>query len=343
MTEKSPAATSQQNPSDGKYTRDPLAVVEPPDPWYLGGWKALKNPKVAPYLGVGLFLIIGIIFTVATLNPLQMTTRATAHQASITVLPAKLSLPPNGTLQVWATADSPVAFINVQITFNPAVVKLTTEPVLTTSTWGRIVKLSTMADTNTSGKLDMVIGLDPAHVQSPPNGTFQIATLQFEANTANSNVTTSVVASAISQLVAVDTTVFTVTAAGSTITVNPLPSPTPTTTQGVTPIHTRKPTPTTPPNDITPPVVTITSPTHGSVVPNKGSISIKVTASDASKIATITITMDGTIDKTCKNTASCQDKIAVNKIPAGSHTITATAMDKSTNHNTATTTIAVTK
>jgi hypothetical protein len=72
-------------------------------------------------------------------------------------------------------------------------------------------------------------------------------------------------------------------------------------------------------------------------------MSIQVTAADASGIGKITIALDGTVTKTCTGTLTCQVNTAVNKIAAGSHTITATATDKSTNNNTASTTISAVK
>jgi outer membrane biosynthesis protein TonB len=264
MADKSSATAHPMDSPQGKHTHDSLIVAAPPEPWYRRMWRTVKNPKVAPYVGIGLFLVIGIVVTVATLYPQQVTTRAVAHQATVSILPATLSLPPNGALQVWATTDGPLAFVNVEVTFDPTVVKLSSEAALTTSAWGRVIKQTTMAEANATGKLDLVVGLDPAHVQTPPNGTFQIATLQFGANTTNSNVTTTVaVASAPSQLVVIDTTVFTLTTIGSTITVNPLPTPTPTltpmpttipptSTPIPTPTSTLAPTPTTIPPTSTP-------------------------------------------------------------------------------------------
>jgi len=334
----------RQTPPPVKHIPDTVIVPAVPEPCYRRAIRAVKNPKVAPYLGIGLFLFIGIVITVATLHPPQVTTRAVVHQAKVSVLPATLSLPPNGTLQVWATTDSPLAFLNVELTFDPAVIKLTAEVALSTAAWGRVIRQTTMATANTTGKMTLVIGMDPALRQASPSGTFPIATLQFGANTTASNATTTVtITSASSQLVAVDTTVFAVTVLGSAVTVNPLPTPTP--TVAVTPTPTVGPSPTIvpPPNDTTPPQVTITTPIDGSTVPAKGSLSVKVTASDTSGIATITIAMDGTINKTCSGVPSCQFNTAVTKLSTGSHTITATATDKSTNKNTASTTISVTK
>jgi hypothetical protein len=243
------------------------------------------------------------------------------------------------------TTDSPLTFVNVEVSFDPTVIKMTQEVALTTSAWGRVVQQTTMASANTTGKVDLMIGLDPLHIQTPPIGTFQLATLQFGANTTAPNATTTVtISSASSQLVAVDTTVFTVTTADSSIIVNPLPTPTP--TLGVTPTSMIAPSPTIvvlTPNDTTPPVVTITSPADRSTVPAKGSMSIRTTASDASRVAKITIAVDGTTSKTCTGATSCQFNIAVTKLSSGSHTITATATDNTANKNTASTTVHITK
>lgn len=342
MTGKSP--TTDILPE--KHTHDALIVPATPEPWYKKAWRSVKNPKVAPYIGIGVFLVIGLVLRYATLRPQQVTTRAVVHQAKVSLLPATLSLPPNGTLQLWATTDSPLAFFSVQMTFDPAVVKLTAEPALTTSAWGRVIKQTTMAAANTTGKIDLVIGLDPKPTGATPSGTFQLATLQFGANTTASNATaTASFTSAVTQLVAVDTTVFTVTTVGSSMIVNPTPTPTP--TIGVTPTTTVAPTstpvPTPLPNDTTPPVVTIATPANGSTLPTKGSLSVKTTATDASGIATITIALDGTTAKTCTGATSCQYNIQVNKVTTGTHTITATATDNSTNKNTASKTISVTR
>jgi hypothetical protein len=321
-----------------------IIIKEGPEPWYRKLGRTIKNPKVAPYIAVGIFLLVGIGVTIATLRPPHIRTRAVTRQAKVSLLPATLSLPPTGTLQLWATTDSALVFVNVEVTFDPAVVKLASEAALTTSSWGRVIKQTPMATANTTGKIDLVIGLDPTLKSATPSGTFQLATLQFGANTTASNATTSVgFTTASMQLVAADTTVFAVTTAGSTVVVNPTLTPTPTPTAGVTPTATVTPLPTPQSNDTTPPVVTITTPVNGSAVPAKGSMSIQVTASDASGIGKITIALDGTVTKTCTGATTCQVNTAVTKIAAGSHTITATATDTSTNKNTASTTVTVTK
>lgn len=96
--------------------------------------------------------------------------------------------------------------------------------------------------------------------------------------------------------------------------------------------------------DLTPPTVSITSPTDGSTLPSKGKVTVAATASDASGILSITLKVDNAVVKTCTNTTTCSYNWNMNaQISKGTHTITATAVDKSPNTQTTTTSITVTK
>lgn len=134
------------------------------------------------------------------------------------------------------------------------------------------------------------------------------------------------------------------------------PGPSPTTTQNATPTPTTSvptPTPTTPlaptptptqvPGDSTPPNVTITKPENNSTAPNKGQLQISSDASDTSGIASIEISFDGSSLDVCNNRSSCNVKIAVSGISTGTHTIKATAIDKSAGKNINSTSISVEK
>lgn len=94
-----------------------------------------------------------------------------------------------------------------------------------------------------------------------------------------------------------------------------------------------------PPTDTTSPSVTITSPTNGTKVKGNGSVTISVSATDASGIGSIVIKTDATTAKTCTNVATCSYTWSGKSISAGSHTISATATDKAGNSATATVTI----
>ncbi|MGQ0796112.1 MAG: Ig-like domain-containing protein, partial [Nitrosopumilaceae archaeon] len=95
--------------------------------------------------------------------------------------------------------------------------------------------------------------------------------------------------------------------------------------------------------DTTPPTVTITSPSNGSIVP-KGSLKINASASDSeSGIAKIQILVGGAVKKTCNNTNTCQYTWKTSGVAPGTYLITAIATDKAPAANSNSVSISVTK
>ncbi len=87
------------------------------------------------------------------------------------------------------------------------------------------------------------------------------------------------------------------------------------------------------PTDTTPPIVTITAPTSATL-PRNGNVNVTATATDASGISGINISIDGVIKKTCASPATtCTYKWGMNTASNGTHTLAATAYDGSINHN----------
>ena len=91
-------------------------------------------------------------------------------------------------------------------------------------------------------------------------------------------------------------------------------------------------------SDITPPVVTITSPTNGGSI--SGTISIAVSASDNVGVTSVSITIDGVLLSTLTTSPYSYNWNSSNAIN-GTHTITATAKDAK--NNASSSTISVTK
>ena len=225
-TQSSPSAN--QNQKRATVSAENFYIPSKPDSWFTRGWNTIFNAKTTLLLSMGLFLVIGAVIAAATLRTQQITTKASSHQAKISIQPASVSVGPNAPLhlQLWATTDSPLVYMNVKITYDPAVIQLTKEVTLT-SGLKKVIQKTTMVNANTNGKMKIVIGLDPASRQDPPAGTFQVASLQFAAvTTAPATTTVSVLKTAV-QLVAADTTTFTVTAVDSTVTVNQSPTDVP--------------------------------------------------------------------------------------------------------------------
>jgi hypothetical protein len=78
-------------------------------------------------------------------------------------------------------------------------------------------------------------------------------------------------------------------------------------------------------------------------LPAKGNVSVSVSASDASGIATITIFVDQQLKKKCSAVTTCTYGLNVGKLSTGTHIISTTATDASSNKNSATSTVSVTK
>lgn len=97
--------------------------------------------------------------------------------------------------------------------------------------------------------------------------------------------------------------------------------------------------------DNTPPSVTISNPTNGSVLPKKGSgkINIQTNASDASGVSMINIYLDGSLLKSCSMTTSCSYSWSYAKSTSGQHVISVTATDNSSSKNQSSTSVNVTK
>ena len=91
-------------------------------------------------------------------------------------------------------------------------------------------------------------------------------------------------------------------------------------------------------SDITPPVVTITSPTNGGSI--SGTISIAVSASDNVGVTSVSITIDGVLLSTLTTSPYIYNWNSSNAIN-GTHTLTATAKDAK--NNASSSTISVTK
>jgi hypothetical protein len=190
---------------------------------------------------IPLLAIFGIVILIK--NYQSIGTEAAIHQAALSFQVSSTTLPPQNTFGIWINADSPTAFADVELSFDQTKVKLAQE-VSISNTLTRQVKVTTMAEANSTGKVSIVLGLDPANRSNPPSGAFQIAGLTLAGNTTAQNVITAVTFNTSAmQLVAMDQSVFTLTSTPLAITVNPaVATPTPTATPTSTPRPTVTPT-----------------------------------------------------------------------------------------------------
>jgi len=254
----------------------------------------LKNHKIdVKYLLLG--IPITAIFLVAALiqNNQTIGTQAAIHQASVSFQLPSWDLPPQNTFGVWINSDSPVAFSDVELSFDPKLVKMTNEIVLKGGL-ARKIKVTSMADANATGKISIILGLEPSGLGNPPLGAFQIADLTFDSNTSSKDVSTKIAFTDPGmQLVSVDQTVFNLSTTGIDLNINKtIPTPGPTETPTATPTSTLTPTPSiTPIQTPTPnPTSTPTSVPSQTPTPTPTSTSVPVPTKTPTPVPTPTKT-----------------------------------------------------
>jgi len=91
--------------------------------------------------------------------------------------------------------------------------------------------------------------------------------------------------------------------------------------------------------DVTPPTVSIISPTDGQTVPPRGKLLIDAKATDEIGVVEIDLYMDSKLINSCLNTNECFINFSLNNLKFGSHTITAKSYDAQNNIGSATITI----
>lgn len=211
---------------------EPVHVIVTGTASTIGGIKNrvfefMKNHQVDfKYLLLVIPIIAIFILARAVQNNQSIKSKAGSYTANISFQLSNSSLPPETTYGVWLNTNAPAGFVSAEVDFNPTLVKMTKEVALTNSLFTKIVKLTSMTEANTTGKIYIILGLDPTKLTTPPSSTFQIANLTFNALTTNPNVTTAVTFNTGGmQIVATDQSVFTLSAINLTLTLNPTATP----------------------------------------------------------------------------------------------------------------------
>ena len=206
------------------------------------------------YLLLAIPIIVSFFIFKEVQKRQSISTGALTHQASIGFQVESWVLPPESSFDIWVNSDSIVDFSDVEVTFDPNIIKLTGEVYLYPSLT-RIIKVTPMSEANTTGRISIVLGLDPSQISSPPSGNFRLAKLSINTKTTSYLNTVLGFNNANIHIVSGDQSVFSTTTTGLTLILNPTPTPastpvpTPTAvpslapTVAPTPVRTSNPTP----------------------------------------------------------------------------------------------------
>ena len=199
--------------------------------------------------------------------------KSTTHDvlATTTSSPALLALSPKSnvvppeaaTTLVVSLGAERTAFIHADLVFDKSKLKLSKDISISQSPLSRVIKLSTASEANASGKITIALALDPSQTLNPPSGTFNLATIYWEPNSTDSDLTANVnFLDFYVRVVNTNSELFTTSTADATFSINPTTEPNPAEL------------------DNTPPTVIITEPTDGSEVRRNKTIPFSVVASD---------------------------------------------------------------
>ncbi len=122
----------------------------------------------------------------------------------------------------------PLGFVRSEFTFDATKIKLNQE-ITTTTAFNRKISVTSMAQANSSGRVSIVLGLDPNDRNNPPTTLFELASLSFVPNTTSTNQSTTLsFVQANMQVVETNYVNLTFAVSNSTILVNPTSTSTPT-------------------------------------------------------------------------------------------------------------------
>jgi len=159
-------------------------------------------------------------------------TLAAGAISQIYFAPATADISSEMVFHLWLESNgTPFDYARTEITFDKSVVQLSRE-IVYRGVLAKVKTLTSMATANSTGKIEIVAGLDPQtqNRNLPPNGIFNLLDIYLKPITVQNNVVTKVNINALnSEVVSSGVANFAITATGSNLTLNPLlPSPTPT-------------------------------------------------------------------------------------------------------------------
>lgn len=143
--------------------------------------------------GVSLLVLIGgLLVTLGLIrSPMFRGLFAASYTAQLSFQPSSLEIKTNTNVPVDVHLDpggAQVGFARVLINFNPSLVQLASEADLSSSPLNQHIQQTSVAQANSSGVLELVLGLKPENRSTPMIAKSKIATLNFTTKSTNNNI-----------------------------------------------------------------------------------------------------------------------------------------------------------
>lgn len=183
-------------------------------------------------------LLVLLVTMPAAILLVQQTIRffsgAADSQANLYILPSTADVSGAQTFQVMLDPmGNPIAFAALDITFDITKVRLTQDPVLSGVLGNTMFPLTNANTANTTGVISIVLGLGFDQKDTPPTQPFELVQLTFEPIEGVGENIEALLGITNVDIVDINTVESLVTeVAGSTLTLNPVASPSPTPESG---------------------------------------------------------------------------------------------------------------
>lgn len=177
-----------------------------------------------------LVLTIAVPLTVfLTIKGIEYLTKGAATTVNVSFSQPSLTLNPDATspttINILTNAStSEVGFVRVEFTFDPAKIMLASE-ITPTSLFKKVIKTTTATEANTTGRVTMVLGLDPADRTSPPTSSFQVATVSLKAKPGTSGTSSLTFDNSKMQIVDMTAVANTITSTNTSISITSATTP----------------------------------------------------------------------------------------------------------------------
>jgi len=142
------------------------------------------------------FILIAIVLLALPMSVLllqrrtELTLKAQEQLVRMYFSPSQIPDSSDMFMRVMADAQiNQLSFARIVMTFDPTMLALSQE-LQTTSLLKTIVGKTSMQEANNTGRIVIVLGLDPGDRNSPPTALFELAQLTFSSKTSQSNQTT---------------------------------------------------------------------------------------------------------------------------------------------------------
>jgi len=182
--------------------------------------------RILKWVGVMLPILAVLMLAKEIQRRQSLNSQAGVNQARIFFQATNLTFPPDNSFGLLLNTEGALGFVKIEINYDPSKVRLLNEIDVSPSPFKRVIKVSSKDEANQTGKIDIILGIDPSNVFNPPLGDIEISRFNFGSNTGEENISSSItINTSNSQIVGLDSVIFSLTKSDINLIINPVATP----------------------------------------------------------------------------------------------------------------------